>query len=591
MLTIAPRLKLSKTPSQKVAAPKKKKTLPAVSRKRAENPVKKKGPVKKKAAKRPARAPRKPKDVPPPFLPGEVFANLYHGAEMAPASPAPCLVRCSEKSPPSESLLWYKLCWRKEQPLLISADCDMSYLRVAYKESDESKGDMRDCFQVPIRWSACRIPGDIVSLPNLEKGEDHFWYHPACTIQVSDRAGSAIVAIYFAIINVNFYENWGRPIWVPVINSGAYLEDLFPGRYKSLPPCHPDQDIAIATTDTQNIPQRTPAWCVVRTNGGTYVVGAFDFYGDKGAEILRPNAAMIRGTQGEDHIQAIALAARPTVKMAEVGWMRHPHHPQTRGTSCDALVEDSSITEAVVPRNTIEGAAASGINLEWINWQEGAAELKYSVHDRKMRASYFPQMINHMTCSRRMYCDLKKYCESMDTLYIWRIWRDFEIEAKMEAIMADPRIAAKAFNHEVATSEAAQSLMAHWEREADRLNEAGADWVIPGAVAIRQTSALKRTKALQYTQQHVPVLRHMKGENERDVCLSTLWLNAVDMGAVSRAVTEIQKYGETHLYPYPQSVYTGSAQQREQLITVATAQRRAADMLTHAADYITQYLS
>lgn len=339
----------------------------------------------------------------------------------------PSLIRDTKQAPPGASVLWYRLQWKNNN--LLPTPTESSFLRVAYKEKPASMVELLEHFMLPIRWSAFDRAEDMVVLDNGDGGQDYFWFHPSCIVQWSDGSAKAVSSIRFSIINKNWVKDYGDPLWEPVINMGKWLEQTFPGQYKSLPPCHPDSDTAILLTPSDKIPQRTPPWEALREMGmdedgnktkragSTAVTKIFDFYGDMGTVVSRANVAMLIGTQGEELILCYWLTGRHRVLIEEVGWTKHPTKGMYRGSSPDALIRDPIITFDVVPQDILQKASKHGHDLHAIDWALGVIEMKFSEHSDSFSAYYFPQCLNHAICTQVLPLSF------LFTLFFWVVCR------------------------------------------------------------------------------------------------------------------------------------------------------------------------
>lgn len=574
--------------------------LPAVTKKKkapAKKPTAKRARPKAKvaaAAKKPARSRRK--TGPPPYTEGEVYMGLYPpGAQRPYDDSAPFLSRSSLKAPPSGTVFWYKLAWTK--PWAIPTDGSSSVLRVAYKPDKDKSVSMtmlKEHFAIPIRWRSFSPSHQLTGLDNGAGGKDWFWFMPSCIIQWADQRAKEVTCIHVCIINTNHAVDYGPPIWKPVVDSGDWLSLRFPGRYTPLPPCHPDKDIAIATTPTHLIPQRTPAWMAIRSAGSTAVTSIFDFYNDQGAVITRPNAAMLIGSQGEEPALVYWLWGRPSVSIQEISWTKHPTKGTFRGSSPDGLIEDYEIMLDSVPDHIIEQAQAAGWSISSIDWTKGVIEIKYSKESATFLASYLPQIYNHMICTERMYADLGKFCESAGTLSIWRIWRDASVEAALNKICDDPRIWEATGNYveDITNSEEVISLGKMWKAQAAKLNRQGPDWIIRGEQPARLATNLRRAQQSWYldrTHDGTPP-RMMTGENATDPALSRLWMHGVDVSEAIKNLQDIQVTTTTELFPEPGRNFDVNPKQLRQLQLAIEAQRRVVRILEASSAYMEEAL-
>lgn len=522
------------TPSKKKGAPRKPRAAP-----------------KKARAAPKARGTKKAKKVPPPeeeYL-GEVYANLYQGGANHPIHPRARLSLQSHAPPPMDSNIAYKLAWPVDDPLVIADKDSEAVLRVAYKLVRDSKSSLKEVFKLPIRWAGYDPETDLHQLDDGKGGFDFFWFLTSCCIQWTDSVASGVLAIYFAVTNHNFKTDWGEPIWLPRLNMGDWLNSKFEGRYVPLKNVHPDPDVAVATVPPAEIPQKTPAWIKLRTHGGTAVANMFKFYDDDRDERGKwpPNAAMLRGSQGEDEISIRWLSEAPHIVLWEIGWTPHPTKGD-RGDSSDVLVRSLEPVGGV-PVDALDAAKQAGEDISKISWEDGTGEFKLSEFSPNMVASYIPQYYNHMICNKKWVNYQLKACDQKGIIHGWRIFRNAKISAELEYLCSQPGAWTGLSTPD--TAERLAALKQWFIEEADRMNKAGPDFICRYANSASIINEYRQAQRRWYLDGDATVPRGLVGENAKSSKLADAWMNGVDVQKSIDHLHDLMDSAHDTLYPYP----------------------------------------
>lgn len=523
--------------------------------------------------------PKKPptkKGAPPPeaLRRGSVYAMVCASGSPRPDPRYPSRVTLlTETPPPFNDVVWYRISWLPGSPLPRGPHGSTATVYVGYREGAAPEDTIRVHFSMPIRWSTA--PATPTPIPDGLGGTHWMWFQPNCIVRWTDATASAVEALYFCIVNVNFETDYGPPRWHPWVDGAPVMERLFgKSRYRALPPLHPEAAPAIAASrGPEYIPQRTPAWFCIRSRGGSGLTLTFNTMGENGEKEDTgglSNVPMRLGTTGEDVVMAKVLTARPSLSFAEVGWVQHPGMPDARGSSPDGLLTDTNCTIGDVPVNILSNLVAAGIDPTSIDWTAGCAEIKCSRWSDGFSMYYIAQMYNHMVCTGRWWCDLFKHCLNRRTVTVWRVWRDPAWEAVFESVCGDTRVLAAKGGYvpEILARRDVADLLAKWQEYTDIMNmpESVAYVVHPEGAVGNAEAIVKADRVKWFTDMwdlppaalggRFPPFAPEHGENYSDPRLTHVW-ELMSAGGPLRDLDTVRGWAERY-QPLPHRTWEGT---------------------------------
>lgn len=226
---------------------------------------------------------------------------------------------------------------------------------------------------------------------------------------------------------------------------------LVPGEFLMWFPPDVDPQQYGLQIDPTLIPQRTPLWFKLRgqisgTKAYTLIgfwvpkKGPYNFY-ESGKFNNFSRAAMRLGSISEERALLAYHAHYTHRRFQEMGWCPAPEgYPVGWGASPDGLLLDPKMSWNALSR---AARAAYGSSLDITR---GVCEIKTSRTKHDVSAYFLPQVYMEMISLQCVWADLLRFqrtSDGEDTLYVYRIYRDPQLEKDLMALWksALPRVA------------------------------------------------------------------------------------------------------------------------------------------------------
>lgn len=222
-----------------------------------------------------------------------------------------------------------------------------------------------------------------------------------------------VSCVEFTLHNTQLMAMDNTPLLDIVHDIGPWFAEHFQGRFVEQPyyPADPAVMQALSSVSSQDVPQRTPYWFMLRglvTGSKAYKYCGF-FQNQSGFDAAALKR-MRMGRLAEDFACGnYLLNTPPHIKIHAVGLVPYAERPGW-GASPDGLIVDEKMTWDDVPEYT-----RSAYNDKRIDITRGALEIKCSQANCLMRDYYYPQVYLEMMALGVVWADVVRYSETRGT--------------------------------------------------------------------------------------------------------------------------------------------------------------------------------